>query len=53
MYEHADLYTDVSGVFVMNMNFRSNWGYEIDVVAGKSKDQGHSIRRTRWTSACG
>jgi hypothetical protein len=41
MYEHADLYTDVSGVFVMNMNFRSNWGYEIDVVAGRSKDQGH------------
>jgi len=40
-YEHADLYVDRSAVFVFNLNFRSNWGMEIDLLMGKSKDQGH------------
>ena len=37
-YEKVDNYTDVLGVIGLNMQFRSNWGYEIEIVGGKSKD---------------
>jgi len=39
-YEHADLYTDVIGLLGLNMQFRDNWGYELNISGGKSKDQG-------------
>jgi len=38
-YEHSDLYTDHSGVLGLNMQFRDNWGYEINIDYGKTKDQ--------------
>ncbi len=38
-YEDVDLYTDRSGLLGFNMQFRDNWGYEITLVLGKSKDQ--------------
>jgi hypothetical protein len=38
-YERVDEYTDRSAVFGLNMQFRDNWGYEITLVTGKSKDQ--------------
>lgn len=39
-YEHADLYTDWVGLLGFNQNFRANWGYEINLTAGRAKDQG-------------
>jgi hypothetical protein len=39
-YEDADLYTDYAGVLGMDMQFRSGWGYEININLGKNKDQG-------------
>jgi len=38
-WEKIDNYTDHGGVLVFNMNFRNNWGWEIDLDAGKSKDE--------------
>jgi len=38
-YERVDHYTDRIGLIGFNMQFRSNWGYEIDVTGGRSKDQ--------------
>jgi hypothetical protein len=37
-YNKEDSYYDHSGVVVLNMYFRDNWGYEISFVAGKSKE---------------
>lgn len=37
-YEDADAYTDYSGLLGLNMQFRSNWGYEINISAGKARD---------------
>lgn len=37
-WEKADEYTDWSAVFGYNMQFRDNWGFEINLDAGKSKD---------------
>ncbi len=39
-YKNVEHYTDRSGVLDFNMNFRSNWGYEITLIMGKSKDEG-------------
>ena len=39
-YKNIEGYTDRSAVLDFNMNFRSNWGYELTWIAGKSKDQG-------------
>ena len=41
-FNHKDVesYTDQGGVLVFNMQFRNNWGYELDLIAGRSKDQG-------------
>ena len=39
-YEDADLFTDYSGILGFDMQLRSGWGYEINIVWGKSKDQG-------------
>ncbi|MBK7104354.1 MAG: carbohydrate binding family 9 domain-containing protein [Ignavibacteriae bacterium] len=38
-WEKFDNYTDYGGVLGYNMNFRNNWGFEINLDAGKSKDQ--------------
>lgn len=38
VYEHDDLYTDHDAIVGLNMQFRSNWGYEINFSGGKSKD---------------
>lgn len=37
-YEKIDEYTDKLGVVGFNMQFRDNWGYEINVLYGRSKD---------------
>jgi len=37
-HENVDNYTDRSGVLVFNMQFRANWGFEIDISGGRSKD---------------
>ncbi len=37
-YEKIDNYTDHVGVIGLNMQFRNNWGYEINLQYGKSKD---------------
>jgi hypothetical protein len=38
-YEHADLYTDYAAFLGFEMQFRDNWGYEIGISTGRSKDQ--------------
>lgn len=37
-YEKVDEYTDRFGIIGMDMNFRDNWGFEIVIDGGKSKD---------------
>ncbi len=37
-YEKLDGYTDHSFAFGYNMQFRTNWGFEINISVGKSKD---------------
>lgn len=39
-YKRVETYTGQSGVLVFNMQFRDNWGFEIDAIGGRSKDQG-------------
>jgi hypothetical protein len=39
-YEKEDNYTDVIGIFGYNMQFRDNWGGEINLESGRSKDAG-------------
>jgi hypothetical protein len=39
-YEDADLYTDWSIAAGLNMQFRSNWGFETTIIGGESKDLG-------------
>lgn len=39
-YEHADLYTDRVALLGYNMQFRDNWGFEIDLNAGRARDSG-------------
>ena len=38
-YEDADNYTDYGGIIGFNMQLRDGWGYEINTVIGKSKDE--------------
>ncbi|MGE5435840.1 MAG: hypothetical protein ACM3O3_01315, partial [Syntrophothermus sp.] len=52
-YEHEDLFLDLEGVLGFNMQFRSDWGYEINFDAGKAKDNGinynsYSINLSSW-----
>jgi len=37
-YEALDAYTDRAAALGFNMQFRTNWGYEIMLIAGRSKD---------------
>jgi hypothetical protein len=39
-YKHVEGYTDHAAIIDFNMSFRDNWGYEITLLAGKSKDNG-------------
>lgn len=39
-YEKVDDYVDRTGTLGVNMQFRNNWGYEVSVSGGRSKDQG-------------
>ena len=39
-YERDDRYIDYGGVLGYNMQFRDNWGFEINTVIGKCKDEG-------------
>lgn len=39
-YKHVEGYTDHSGALIFNMQFRNNWGFELDYIVGRSKDQG-------------
>ncbi len=39
-YKDVELDYDRYGIIIINMEFRSNWGYEIDLVYGHAKDQG-------------
>jgi hypothetical protein len=36
--ERVDTYTDHSAVLGLNMQFRDQWGYEVTLIAGRSKD---------------
>jgi len=37
-YEKLDRYTDIGGVLGYNMQFRTGWGFEINIDGGKAKD---------------
>ncbi|MBX2991828.1 MAG: carbohydrate binding family 9 domain-containing protein [Bacteroidetes bacterium] len=37
-YEDADAYTDRSALLGYNMQFRDNWGFEVNLSLGRSKD---------------
>jgi len=39
-YEDADVFTDYAGLLGLNMQFRDNWGYELNLSAGKARDAG-------------
>jgi hypothetical protein len=39
-YEEADLFTDWIQALGWNMQFRSNWGYEVTLIRGSAKDEG-------------
>lgn len=38
-YEHVDLYTDVLGLLGYNMQFRANWGFEINLTSGRVREK--------------
>jgi hypothetical protein len=46
MYEDADLYTDRVAVLGFNLNFRTNWGMELNLSGGQTRDQG--VDYTSW-----
>ncbi len=52
-YEKVDGYTDHMAAFGYNMQFRSNWGFEINFLSGKSRDMGvnynsHELSLSSW-----
>ena len=53
LYEKKDRYIDYGGVLGYNMQFRDNWGFEINTVIGKCKDEGilydyHDFNLSSW-----
>lgn len=40
LYEKVDNFSDYGWIFGYNMQFRNNWGFEIETDIGKSKDEG-------------
>ncbi len=52
-YEKIDGYTDHMAAFGYNMQFRSNWGFEVNLLTGKSRDMGiqynsHEASLSSW-----
>ncbi|MBI1936732.1 MAG: carbohydrate binding family 9 domain-containing protein [Ignavibacteriales bacterium] len=52
-YEKADQFTDYGFLFGFNMQFRSNWGFEINYSVSKSKDlnvkyDSHELNLSSW-----
>lgn len=47
--EKVDGYTDQTAIFGYNMQFRTNWGFEINLSLGQSKDQGVAYRSYEGT----
>jgi hypothetical protein len=52
-YEKVDSYTDHSGLLGFNMQFRDNWGYEINMNLGTSRDSDveytyYSVNLSSW-----
>ncbi len=52
-YEKVDSYTDHGGLIGYNMQFRSNWGFELNANYGKAKDvdfvyNGYEISLSSW-----
>jgi hypothetical protein len=45
-YEEVDYYTDRGAVVGWNMQFRDNWGYEVTLIAGRSKDESETFNST-------
>jgi len=39
-YEKTDAFTDYAGALGYNMQFRDNWGFEVNLVSGKARDAG-------------
>jgi len=55
-YERVDGFTDYAGLIGCDMNFRSNWGFEINYNVGRSKDQGveypsYQVNFSSWFNA--
>ncbi|MCU0643578.1 MAG: carbohydrate binding family 9 domain-containing protein [bacterium] len=52
-HEKIDAFTDYGGLLGYNMQFRNNWGFEINTDLGKSKDEGiqyttYNINFSSW-----
>jgi len=47
-YEKVDHYTDHGGILGFNMQFRNNWGYEINLDMGRARDEG--VKYTSYTA---
>jgi hypothetical protein len=52
-YERVDTYTDAGGLIGINMGFRDNWGYEINVDMARSRDLGvdytsYNVNLSSW-----
>jgi hypothetical protein len=39
-YKRVETYTDHNGALIFNMQFRNNWGFELDYIVGRSKNGG-------------
>ena len=53
VYEKTDNFTDYTGILGFNMQFRDNWGGEINLETGESKDEGikysyYSMNFSTW-----
>jgi hypothetical protein len=51
-YKDVELYTDHSAAVGFNMQFRNNWGYEVTLIAGRSKDEGIQYDSYEFDYSC-
>jgi hypothetical protein len=51
-YKDAELYWDHFAVADYNLNFRSNWGLEITLIGGKSRDNGRTYGSYETDFSC-
>jgi hypothetical protein len=49
--EKIDNYTDHYPLLIINFNFRSNWGMEFDIVAGKAKEKGQIYTSQQYSAS--